>query len=119
MSVPVESGMITTILPEVCYPNVDATAGLVPSPVIEFLADEEAASTCPLLTPSPPAEFEHPLSITPTTGKMLSISTHTFKYYALNCSMCGKCIGSYPRFSNRGPWTTATELAGPLRKIII
>lgn len=68
MSIPAENGLITTILPEVCYPNVDPTAGLAPSPVIEFLADEEAASTCPLLTPSPPTEFEHPLSITPTTG---------------------------------------------------
>jgi hypothetical protein len=69
MSNPVESGLISAILPQVCYPSVDTTAGLVPSPVSEFLADEEAASTCPLLTPSPPAEFEHPLSITPTTGK--------------------------------------------------
>ncbi|PSN49530.1 hypothetical protein C0J52_04977 [Blattella germanica] len=64
MSVPSESGLIATIMPEVCYPNVNATSGLAPSPVNEFLADEEAASTCPLLTPSPPAEFEHPLSTT-------------------------------------------------------
>lgn len=69
MSVPTDNSLLSAILPEVCYPSVDATAGLAPSPVSEFLADEEAASTCPLLTPSPPAEFEHPLSITPTTGK--------------------------------------------------
>ena len=66
MSVPAENGLIATILPEVCYPNVDANSGLAPSPVSEFLADEEAASTCPLLTPSPPTEFQHPLS---TAGK--------------------------------------------------
>lgn len=69
MSDPAENSLISTILPEVCYPSGDVTAGLVPSPISEFLADEEAASTCPLLTPSPPAEFEQPLSITPSTGK--------------------------------------------------
>jgi hypothetical protein len=69
MSAPTENALVSAILPEVCYPSVDATAELDPSPVSEFLADEEAASTCALLTPSPPAEFEHPLSITPVTGK--------------------------------------------------
>jgi hypothetical protein len=71
MSDPAQNGLISAILPEVCYPSVDATAGLIPSPISEFLADEEAASTCPLLTPSPPAEFEHPLSITAPTGKVI------------------------------------------------
>ena len=69
MNAPAENSLISAILPEVCYPDVNATSELVPSPISEFLADEEAGSTCPLLTPSPPAEFEHPLSITPTTGK--------------------------------------------------
>lgn len=64
-----ENGLMSTILPEVCYPSLNATAGLVSTPMSEFLADEEAASTRPLLTPSPPAEFDHPLSITPSTGK--------------------------------------------------
>lgn len=64
MSVSTENSLIATIMPEVCYPNVDPNNGLAPSPVSEFLADEEAASTCPLLTPSPPTEFEHPLSTT-------------------------------------------------------
>jgi hypothetical protein len=69
MNAPAENNLISAILQEVCYPNVNTTPELVPSPVSEFLADEEAASTCPLLTPSPPADFEHPLSITPTNGK--------------------------------------------------
>jgi hypothetical protein len=69
MSAPAENNLISAILQEVCYPNVNETPELVLSPVGEFLVDEEAASTCPLLTPSPPADFEHPLSITPTTGK--------------------------------------------------
>jgi hypothetical protein len=69
MSAPAENNLISAVLPEVCYPNVNAAPELAPFPISEFLADEEAASTCPLLTPSPPADFEHPLSITPTTGK--------------------------------------------------
>ncbi|XP_067010110.2 amino acid transporter heavy chain SLC3A1 [Anabrus simplex] len=60
-----ESGLISGGMPEIRYPpGVEAAAGdKSPSPVSEFIADEEAASICPLLTPSPPATFEHPLAL--------------------------------------------------------
>lgn len=42
---------------------------LMDTPSPEFLlADEESSSTYPLLTPSPPAEFEHPLTIETPPG---------------------------------------------------
>nr|CAD7452777.1 unnamed protein product [Timema tahoe] len=58
-----ESGMMSLTLPRV---GIDPNC---PSPVNEFIADEEAASICPLLTPSPPTSFDHPLSlINPSPG---------------------------------------------------
>jgi len=52
MSAPAENNLISAVLPEVCYPDVNAAPELAPSPISEFLADEEAASTCPLHHPS-------------------------------------------------------------------
>nr|CAD7196646.1 unnamed protein product [Timema douglasi] len=58
-----ESGMMSLTLPRV---GIDPNC---PSPVNEFIADEEEASICPLLTPSPPTSFDHPLSlINPSPG---------------------------------------------------
>jgi hypothetical protein len=79
MTAPAENNLMSAVLPEVCYPEVNATPELAPSPVSEFLADEEAASTCPLLTPSPPADFEHPISIMSTTGKSMCNTYYTVK----------------------------------------
>lgn len=63
MNLASETGLLNTELPEIQF-----TAGLAvdtksSSPASDYLVDEEAASICPLLTPSPPVRFEHPLSL--------------------------------------------------------
>ncbi|GLH01430.1 Uncharacterized protein GBIM_07586 [Gryllus bimaculatus] len=75
MNLAAEAGLLNGGLPEVCYPPsvvglTVETNGIAKSqsPVTEFIADEEAASVCPLLSPSPPTDFEHPLALPSVMG---------------------------------------------------